>query len=171
MASTTATHQAQSAARPTRTSTSVSATCPTRSIAFLTHVRRPIDTDRLSPHPSALLGHALSARRSRALPLAIAGAAAKAKASGLLRNWGATDKYTAAEPLVLQAHASLEEDEELDEEALLDFAPQLSEFEAETLQTLLAQSRRHGDYELAARTLLVRPKDSTLNPGPSSSAT
>lgn len=72
---------------------------------------------------------------------------------------------------MLQAHASLEEDEELDEEALLDFAPQLSEFEAETLQTLLAQSRRHGDYELAARTLLVRPKDSTLNPGPSSSAT
>ena len=119
----------------------------------------PIDTDRLSPQPSALLGHALSARRPRALPLAIAGAAAKAKASGLLRNWGATDKYTAAEPLVLQAHASLEEDEELDEEALLDFAPQLSEFEAETLQTLLAQSRRHGDYELAARTLLVRPKD------------
>ena len=87
------------------------------------------------------------------------GAAAKAKASGLLRNWGAKDKYLAAEPLVLQAHASLEEDEELDEEALLEFAPQLSEFEAETLQTLIAQSRRHGDYELAARTLLVRPKD------------
>lgn len=86
-------------------------------------------------------------------------AAAKAKASGLLRNWGAKDKYLAAEPLVLQAHASLEEDEELDEEALLEFAPQLSEFEAETLQTLIAQSRRHGDYELAARMLLVRQKD------------
>ena len=33
-----------------------------------------------------------------------------------------TSPYTA---LHLQAHASLEEDEELDEEALLDFAPQL----------------------------------------------
>lgn len=87
------------------------------------------------------------------------GAAAKAKASGLLRNWGAKDKYIQAEPLVLQAHASLEDDEELDEEALLDFAPQLQEFEAETLQTLLAQSRRHGDYELAARALLVRQKE------------
>ena len=33
-----------------------------------------------------------------------------------------TSPYTS---LHLQAHASLEEDEELDEEALLDFAPQL----------------------------------------------
>ena len=62
--------------------------------------------DRLGRQPSSPLGHALSARRSRAVPIALAGAAAKAKASGLLRNWSATDKYKAAEPLVLQASAS-----------------------------------------------------------------
>ena len=35
--------------------------------------------------------------------------AAKAKASGLLRNYGAKDKWLEAEPLVLQAHAALDD--------------------------------------------------------------
>ena len=48
---TTATHRDRSAARPTRTSTSVSVTCPTRSIALLTHVRDRPRTAR----PSALI--------------------------------------------------------------------------------------------------------------------
>lgn len=83
-------------------------------------------------------------------------AAAKAKASGLLRNYGAKDKWLEAEPLVLQAHAALDEGEELDEETLLEFVPQLQAFEPETLEAMLALSRRHANYERAARTLLER---------------
>ena len=57
----------------------------------------------VSPHPPSATPCQLG---DHAVPIALAGAAAKAKASGLLRNWSATDKYKAAEPLVLQASAS-----------------------------------------------------------------
>jgi hypothetical protein len=58
----------------------------------------------VSPHPSSAMPCQLGGHEPSRSPLA--GAAAKAKASGLLRNWSATDKYKAAEPLVLQASAS-----------------------------------------------------------------
>lgn len=86
-------------------------------------------------------------------------AAAKAKASGLLRNWGARDKWLEAEPLVLEAWASIDEGETLSDDDLLDMVPMLEAFEPETLEVMLAQSRRHGEYERAAATLLKRQKE------------
>ena len=86
-------------------------------------------------------------------------AAAKAKASGLLRNWGARDKWLEAEPLVLEAWASIDEGDTLSDDDLLDMVPMLEAFEPETLEVMLAQSRRHGEYERAAAQLLKRQKE------------